>query len=72
MQTLDTLHTQSDEDHAKRIACESSCDVSDVTTMIGQDHQSSNSSSNHINNPKSSLIDRISLPLFDHRNINIE
>ncbi|KAI7937304.1 hypothetical protein MJO29_014619 [Puccinia striiformis f. sp. tritici] len=40
--------------------------------MIGQDHQSSNSSSNHINNPKSSLIDRISLPLFDHRNINIK
>ncbi|KAI7950856.1 hypothetical protein MJO29_009530 [Puccinia striiformis f. sp. tritici] len=40
--------------------------------MIGQDHRSSNSSSNHINNLKSSLIDRISLPLFDHRNINIK
>ncbi|KNE93397.1 hypothetical protein PSTG_13220 [Puccinia striiformis f. sp. tritici PST-78] len=57
---IDLLHTQSDEDRSKRISCETSRDVNDVTAVIDSDRRSSSSSLK--------LLDRISTPVFDHHN----
>ncbi|KNE97594.1 hypothetical protein PSTG_09143 [Puccinia striiformis f. sp. tritici PST-78] len=53
--TLDSFHTQSDENRSKRIACEMSRDVNDVTNVFDHDQRSSSSSLK--------LSDRISTPL---------
>ncbi|KAH9473461.1 hypothetical protein Pst134EA_000534 [Puccinia striiformis f. sp. tritici] len=65
---IDLLHTQSDEDRSKRISCETSRDVNDVTAVIDCDRRSSSSSSNHNNHYSLKLLDRISTPVFDHHN----
>ncbi|KNE91367.1 hypothetical protein PSTG_15232 [Puccinia striiformis f. sp. tritici PST-78] len=63
----DRIHTQSDENNSKRIACGSSRDVNDVTTLIDQDQRSSNSSINSssiiTSNHQFSLFDRIFPPI---------
>ncbi|KAI7952262.1 hypothetical protein MJO29_007893 [Puccinia striiformis f. sp. tritici] len=66
------LHTQSDEDRFKRIACETSRDVNDVTAVIDHDLRSSSSSSKRININNLNLSDRISTPLSDHHHLRIE
>ncbi|KAH9465412.1 hypothetical protein Pst134EA_013297 [Puccinia striiformis f. sp. tritici] len=61
------IHTQSDENNSKQIACGSSRDVNDVTTLIDQDQRSSNSSINSssiiTSNHQFSLFDCIFPPI---------
>ncbi|KNF02355.1 hypothetical protein PSTG_04558 [Puccinia striiformis f. sp. tritici PST-78] len=61
---INSFHTPSNENRSKRIACEMSRDVNDVTNVFDHDQRSSSSSLK--------LSDRISTPLSDCHYLSVE